>query len=223
MKKLLFLLITIISIVSSLSVKAATSERITLYIDTITGDVEYKNKNTRISLDNGIWTIDDFVGSGTPLSFKFDMPNENGYAKAIITSNTIVENGDESFPFLLDHRDEYVTCSVTPKTQTLPYAIHRVSIYTDDEYPYVFRYANGSDYDFYLYMEVYGYNSYNMESALVVWTFFDKLDDAGIADVTADNDAPVIYYDLQGREVRNPSGGIYIRRQGNEIKKVFIR
>ncbi|MGM9860669.1 MAG: alpha-amylase family glycosyl hydrolase [Muribaculaceae bacterium] len=33
---------------------------------------------------------------------------------------------------------------------------------------------------------------------------------------------PVIFYDLQGRMVENPQSGMYIRRQGNRVTKVYI-
>ena len=38
----------------------------------------------------------------------------------------------------------------------------------------------------------------------------------------ADADAPVEFYDLQGRMVANPQGGIFIRRQGNKVTKVAL-
>lgn len=38
----------------------------------------------------------------------------------------------------------------------------------------------------------------------------------------ADADAPVEFYDLQGRKVANPQGGIFIRRQGSKVTKVAM-
>ncbi len=38
----------------------------------------------------------------------------------------------------------------------------------------------------------------------------------------ADADAPVEFYDLQGRMVANPQGGIFIRRQGSKVTKVAL-
>lgn len=38
----------------------------------------------------------------------------------------------------------------------------------------------------------------------------------------ADADAPVEFYDLQGRKVANPQGGIFIRRQGSKVTKVAL-
>ncbi len=55
----------------------------------------------------------------------------------------------------------------------------------------------------------------------------EYVEGAGIFDVpatsgAADADAPVEYFDLQGRRVSNPSRGIYIRRQGATAEKVII-
>ncbi len=36
-------------------------------------------------------------------------------------------------------------------------------------------------------------------------------------------DAPVEYYNLQGVRVAEPANGLYIRRQGNTITKVFVK
>lgn len=44
-----------------------------------------------------------------------------------------------------------------------------------------------------------------------------------IADVEADTDAPVEYFNLQGVRVDNPANGLFIRRQGNKVSKVVIR
>lgn len=43
---------------------------------------------------------------------------------------------------------------------------------------------------------------------------------SGVADVDADNNAPVEYFNLQGIRVANPENGIYVRRQGNKVSKV---
>ncbi len=48
-------------------------------------------------------------------------------------------------------------------------------------------------------------------------------DQTAITDITADNDAPVEYYNLHGVRVENPTQGLYIRRQGDKTQKVVIR
>ena len=35
--------------------------------------------------------------------------------------------------------------------------------------------------------------------------------------------APVEYFNLQGVRVANPENGLYIRRQGNKVEKIFLR
>jgi len=45
---------------------------------------------------------------------------------------------------------------------------------------------------------------------------------SGVEGIIADNEAPVEYFNLQGMRVANPGTGLYIRRQGNEVKKVFM-
>ncbi len=47
---------------------------------------------------------------------------------------------------------------------------------------------------------------------------------SGIEDVeVSDSDAPVEYFDLQGRPVADPAPGVYIRRQGSKTEKIIIR
>ena len=56
--------------------------------------------------------------------------------------------------------------------------------------------------------------------------FMDIIDNlAGIEDVIADEDAdaPVEYFNLNGVRVDNPQNGIYIKRQGKKVEKVFIK
>lgn len=63
---------------------------------------------------------------------------------------------------------------------------------------------------------------------LMPYVFIDNvaIDNAkadGIGSVAADSDGTVEYYNLQGVRVDNPSGGVYIRRQGNVVTKTLIR
>ena len=41
--------------------------------------------------------------------------------------------------------------------------------------------------------------------------------------VAEDNDAPVVYYNLNGVRVENPSNGIFIRVQGKKTEKVLVK
>lgn len=54
-------------------------------------------------------------------------------------------------------------------------------------------------------------------------TSYEKAVDTGIADIVADENAPVEYFNLQGIRVENPENGLYIRRQGNKVTKVIVK
>ena len=43
-----------------------------------------------------------------------------------------------------------------------------------------------------------------------------------VGEVTVDSNAPIEYYDLQGRRVENPSAGLYIRKQGGRTTKILV-
>lgn len=49
--------------------------------------------------------------------------------------------------------------------------------------------------------------------------------DAGVDAIVADTDAnaPVEYYNLQGIRVDNPAAGLYIKRQGKSVSKVYVK
>lgn len=48
-------------------------------------------------------------------------------------------------------------------------------------------------------------------------------DFSGISDITADDNAPVEYFNMQGIRVDSPAPGLYIRRQGNRVEKVIVK
>lgn len=52
---------------------------------------------------------------------------------------------------------------------------------------------------------------------------YKKADPSAIFEVIANEDAPVVYYNLQGVQVENPSNGVFIRRQGNKTTKVLVK
>lgn len=81
--------------------------------------------------------------------------------------------------------------------------------------------------DTYLYAElIIPQKSFDLYRTARTWKDFRWFSRAGVEGVGADpesNDAPAVYYDLNGRLVENPSApGIYIRRQGNVSTKVVL-
>ena len=49
------------------------------------------------------------------------------------------------------------------------------------------------------------------------------LENAGISNITIDNNAPREYFNLQGVRVANPENGLFIVRQGNKVSKVIVK
>ncbi len=45
---------------------------------------------------------------------------------------------------------------------------------------------------------------------------------SGVENIATEAESEVIYYNLQGVQVAEPSNGVFIRRQGNKVSKVFI-
>ena len=54
-------------------------------------------------------------------------------------------------------------------------------------------------------------------------TLYVDNDNSGVNDIALDSNAPVVYYDLQGRRVENPAQGLYIMRQGSKVVKALIK
>ena len=48
-------------------------------------------------------------------------------------------------------------------------------------------------------------------------------DTTGVIDVTVAGEGEVEYFNLQGVRIANPESGLYIRRQGNQVSKVYLR
>lgn len=46
---------------------------------------------------------------------------------------------------------------------------------------------------------------------------------ANLASVQADNNVPVVYYNLSGMQVANPANGLFIKKQGNVVTKVLVK
>lgn len=45
----------------------------------------------------------------------------------------------------------------------------------------------------------------------------------GVSDIMSSEDVPAEYYNLQGIRTDNPAAGVYIRRQGSKVTKVYVR
>ncbi len=95
-------------------------------------------------------------------------------------------------------------------------------------------YANieGDKYKICMFIDNYGYrkrdagssiwNEFIGESGTHYFIFELPMPSAGVEGISADENAPVEYFNLQGMKVENPSAGLYIRRQGSKVEKVVL-
>ncbi len=66
-------------------------------------------------------------------------------------------------------------------------------------------------------------DTYNMIVDIVNCTVTVSAKPTGVEDITIDNNAPAVYYNLQGVEVANPENGVYIMKRGNKVTKQYIK
>lgn len=61
------------------------------------------------------------------------------------------------------------------------------------------------------------------EQETVLTFYIDQKAGAGVDGIEADGNAATVYYDLQGRQIVNPTNGLYIVKKGSKVTKEFIR
>lgn len=190
-------------------------------------------------LEDGSYSIPDFLNSGAPLTFKFEKPAasmEKGYVVEI-TSN-VEYDADYDCYYLLTPEDDYLECEYDIDGTTT--YMYDVDFYYDEE-TYVQwsetgsikRAYDGEEYDFsYVFnISAEAYATSNPDADLeyedfyYVWfeIYFNDPDTDSVSSVMVNNDAPVEYYNLQGVRVQNPSNGLFIRKQGTDVKKVIVK
>lgn len=69
---------------------------------------------------------------------------------------------------------------------------------------------------------VSAYDNVNRDKCPVYNAVQSGLSGTGITDTQVDVNAPVEFYDLQGRAVSTPSHGIFIKKQGNKVTKIKL-
>ena len=65
--------------------------------------------------------------------------------------------------------------------------------------------------------------AYKAATGWKVFTTVEALQTTGIDTVEADVDAPAEYYNLQGVRVENPTNGVFIKRQGSKVAKIYVK
>lgn len=182
----------------------------------------------------GVYTLTPFFNSNSSISFKvgeFGAASDN-YRSANIefVGNISEENG---YAYLMDSSDpsSYMRCYAYDTDGSGNYTIIDWPYVYGGPYSYVGEYMDFSEHDDWTqYVAVICMNGYDGTtqqelSGYYITLYFDALGSSGISNPTVEgnSDAEVEYFNLQGMKVSNADNGVYIRRQGNSVKKVVMR
>lgn len=137
---------------------AANSETTKVYVryyDANNEKVSQKSYSTDLSLnEDGSLTLDDFLNSGKPFSFSFEIPDVNTYGYDITLNGEYINKetyGDVDYFYLMNcKKDEYTY-----------YTYEGVEYINDNCYAVCFSYAKDSDEPTYIYYPylIGGYNN----------------------------------------------------------------
>lgn len=218
-----FLMLAIFS-----GVFSASAETVTCTVYDWDWKVVADDFEAELTVDSdGVYTLTPFMNSGSPVMFtlgEFSAPDSDNIAYADMAfENVSVEEG---YVYLLDSDGDYMSCEVFSGN----------SSYTLD-WPYVFEDGYSSVSHYVDYKEHEGWKEFDGLICLNGWSsktngwgngyyiyfLFDDLSSSGISQEIVNEDAPVEYFNLQGVKIANPENGIFIRRQGKEVKKVYIK
>lgn len=188
--------------------------------------------NTELT-DNGdgTYTIPNFIGSEAPLTFKFNEreASADGADVTITSATSIYGEGYEDIPYLMTPNNEYMELHFTSSDNT--------DIVVYDPYIYIGNYSyssiiygypngitnNGKTYKYWAYLSLAGYDEADYDAYVDLEFYFGDMDNSAVSEISADKNAPVEYYNMNGIRVENPTNGLFIRKQGGEVKKVMVK
>ncbi|MDE6192876.1 MAG: hypothetical protein K2M83_02675 [Muribaculaceae bacterium] len=142
---------------------------------------------------------------------EFDKDNGQYYIESRVSRKET--NTADAFGFCL--LNEVTTTEYKSSGNKTETEIQKTVVTYDDQYGYPIQAAkwekDDSDRDF-------------EPVSLYFFSDYINVDPAGMSAIQPDaSDAPVEYFDLRGVRVKDPEGGVFIRRQGNATEKIFIR
>lgn len=223
MKKIFTLFIAILCLGASI-VKAET---VTCYIDkynydTAAYETAFQDFTAELTVDeNGVYTLTDFFNSGCPVTWTLSPTSGEEYDSMTFTDKCYtLDNGAKWFYDFTNDKDAVCKGFVEGNSETpttFPYTIL-------EEEGYSFNEASQKEgYKYYASICVLSYKEDNTYEYYYIGFYHNVAPSSGISDVAVDENAPVEYYNLQGLRVDNPTNGLYIRRQGNNTTKVFVK
>lgn len=222
MKKI-FTLLTTVLIGNAI---AANAENVVVSVqDWEYNDIAQSFDSELTKNSDGIWTLEAFFNSGYPASFKFEEPAVESYST--IEMAGFLDTSD-TFPYLMTSATEYMTCYAYDLDggENDYTTIYWPYVYTGEKYSWVYRYDETEEYEYFGQILVTGTAEDGGYADYYYLTFFFNDPDkssSGVADINVSDDAPVEFYNLSGMRVAEPSNGIFIRKQGAEVKKVVIK
>lgn len=167
------------------------------------------------------YTIKDFLGSGSDIDFTFEAPEAGEEATMTILSNY----GDDTYPYFYAN-DDYLTANLESLDGESNIELDWL-YYDPDATVLKYTESEAARHNAKYYGSLYfvGYD----DNGWTDWLFLDfyfngDSTSSGVIDTVINNsNAPVEYYNLSGIRVENPANGIYICKQGNNVKKVIIK
>lgn len=219
---------------------AAKADTVYCYLNDYDGNEVADSFESGFSIDEeGNLVIEDFLYSEAPLKFNFDK-NAPVEEWSDITFAGYLDRS-EDYPYLMSGSGEYDYMTVwlqnyDEEEEWTPVYWPYVS---EEGYSCVWHYDTSDPDIKYEY-----YANICMSGSLVIsapeegdeegeykygylpWTyinfFFNIPDNNGINGISAPHKASTVYYTLTGQRVENPANGLYIRKQGNDVKKVIL-
>lgn len=181
------------------------------------GDYSFLPYETNIvKLDEGKWSIQNVLYGDFPCTFQLGEKNDKGQWPTTFVDNVMRdkyytyitnENGSQTGTKLRFNDEDFTVKTVID----VGFYEYYCWVEPSDEPEKGFLHAT-----FYMVCR----QAKNYYYPTMEFYFGHEGDMAAVEGIEADNAAPVEYYNLQGVRVANPSNGIFIRCQGNDVKKV---
>lgn len=183
-----------------------------------------KNVSTELEFNSdGSYTIKDFCNSGVPVTFtNGEYTTDPDYGTYAVVSYSNLSNG-----YLLNPATNAmdVVCKMFAADGGDDDFTKLTDIYMG--YSYLYKFEKSDPYyvaDYYASLSFCGkLEDGNWSDYYYLGFYFNAPDTSGVSETEVDENAPVEYFNLQGVKVANPEKGIFIRRQGKEVKKIMVR
>ena len=193
------------------------------------GDVSFYGME--MSMEEAIYKIFYLMGVGsayvqTPGYVRFNAANENCvYMYPFVPSGVHCSGWDEFFMYNMEG-EMIVAEGMTPaEVENKLLSSGLDTSFYNGKTAYLYNGVMGFTTD--MLSNYFWYNGYATGTYRITFdnnlAWWDQIE-TGVEGINADANAPVKYYDLQGREIANPEKGMMvIKQQGNNVTKQVIR